>query len=253
MQYSSNPFSNIPTVVKNLLIINGIMFLIMKTGLGDFGGYHMETWFGLHYFGSPLFRPWQLVTHMFMHADGWHLIMNMLMLYMAGARLEYHWGSKRFFTYYMLVGVGAGLFYLIPEGLEVWQTASSLDARKVAAVKADLLEYEFGSTYDGSYGMTALSGLYAHVMIGASGAVYGLILAFALLFPDLEIMLFPLFIPVKVKYLAFFLFGLAYYNSFVSNPGDFVAHLAHLGGMVVGYFLIRHWKGRGSGGFGWGG
>jgi len=253
MQYSANPFSNIPTVVKNLLIINGIVFLIKLSGLGNFGGLHMESWFGLHYFSSPLFKPWQLITHMFMHADGWHLIMNMLLLFMAGSRLEYHWGSKRFLTYYIIVGVGAGLVYLIPEGIEIWKLTSALDPREVAAVKAGFEESEFGLIYHGSFGMSALSEHYAHVMIGASGAVYGLILAFALLFPDLEIMLFPLFIPVKVKYMAFVLFGLAYYNSFVSNQGDFVAHLAHLGGMVVGYFLIRHWKGRGDSGFGWGG
>ncbi|MBL7951588.1 MAG: rhomboid family intramembrane serine protease [Flavobacteriales bacterium] len=252
MQYSTNPFSGIPTVVKNLLIINGIVFLIKLTGLGNFGGQHMETWFGLHYFSSPLFKPWQLITHMFMHADGWHLVMNMLLLFMAGARLEYHWGSKRFLTYYLLVGVGAGLFYLIPEGVEVWRVTSSLDAREIGAVKAGFEESEFGFEYQ-RLGMSALNELYNHVMIGASGAVYGLILAFALLFPDLEIMLFPLFIPVKVKYMAFVLFGLAYYNSFVSNPGDLVAHLAHMGGMVIGYFLIRYWRrpnGHGFGGWG---
>ena len=99
MRNDANPFSGLPVVVKNLLLINVIAYLLKFTGLGNFGGVDMDTLFGLHYFASPLFKPWQLVTHMFMHGGFGHLFMNMLGLFMLGPPLEYRWGSQRFLSF----------------------------------------------------------------------------------------------------------------------------------------------------------
>jgi membrane associated rhomboid family serine protease len=204
MRYDANPFAGLPVVVKNLLIINVIMFLLKWTGLGNFAGVSMDEHFGLVNFSSPYFRPWQLVTHMFMHGDLLHLAFNMLGLFMLGPPLEYKWGSQRFLTFYMLTGVGAALFY-------------------------------YGVNFNVNYHL-----------VGASGAIYGVLLAFGMTFPNVELMMFPLPIPIKAKYFVLLYGGITVYQSLQSNPGDNVAHLAHLGGMVVGFLLIRLWRHRGE-------
>ncbi len=178
---------------------------------------------------------------MFMHANLGHLFWNMLFLFLAGSRLEYHWGSPRFLTYYMITGIGSGVIYIASFTFDYLTLTSMLDAGQQAAVVQTVL---MPDTYMGltTLTMEELYLLFLSNVVGASGAVYALLLAFGMLFPDLELMLFPLFIPVKVKYLVFFMIAMTYYNSFLVSPDDNVAHLAHLGGMVVGFGLIRYWQ-----------
>ncbi len=247
-----NPFSGLPVVVKNLLIINVIVFLIKFTGLGNFGGMDMDDWFGLHYFSSPLFKPWQLVTHMFMHGGLGHLVLNMLGLFMLAPPLEYKWGSQRFLTFYMVTGIGAALFYSGVHAIEYYQLADLAGADGLALVKRDGVElWQQGQNYsDATLGR--INTLFNIPMVGASGAIYGVLLAFGMTYPNTELIMFPLPIPIKAKYFVLILGGMSIYNTLQNNPDDNVAHLAHLGGMIVGYVLIRLWRTRGGGNqFGW--
>lgn len=246
MQYSTNPFAGLPVVVKNLLIINVIVFLIKVTGLGDFGGTDMDTWFGLHFFSSPLFKPWQLVTHMFMHGGFAHLALNMLGLFMLAPPLEYKWGSQRFLTFYMLVGVGAALFYTGVHAIEYAQLVQHISYSDLELVKREgptlWAQHQNYTNVD----LGRINELFNIPMIGASGAIYGVLLAFGMTFPNVELIMFPLPIPIKAKYFVLILGGMSLLNTLQSNPGDNVAHLAHLGGIVVGFILIKAWEKRGG-------
>lgn len=251
MRYNASPFSGLPVVVKNLLIINGIIFLIKMTGLGNFGGTDMDTLFGLHFFSSPLFKPWQLVTHMFMHGGFAHLALNMLGLFMLAPPLEYKWGSQRFLAFYMLTGIGAALLYSGVHAIEYLQLAQNVSAEDLRVVKTEGpgLWAERRNYTDVNLGR--INELFNIPMVGASGAIYGVLLAFGMTFPNVELIMFPLPIPIKAKYFVLILGALSLYRSLNVNPGDNVAHLAHLGGMVVGFILIRLWRDRGGNGFGW--
>jgi membrane associated rhomboid family serine protease len=251
MRYNASPFAGLPVVVKNLLIVNVIVFLIQL--LWSSGGSRVvEDMFALHFFASPSFEPWQLVTHMFMHAvpgsgnEFWffHIIFNMFGLYMFGPPLEYKWGSKRFFTFYMLSGIGAALFYSGVHALEYFQLMDHLGDTTVSTFRDHLADV-------GAMNMTwsewnadtiKLYKLLAGDLVGASGALYGILLAFGLTFPNVELMIFPLPVPIKARYLVFILAGLSIFLALQDNPDDNVAHVAHLGGMVIGYLLMKLWE-----------
>ena len=246
MRYDANPFSGLPVVVKNLLIINVIMFLVKATGIGNWGGVDIDTHLGLHYFSSPHFRPWQLVTHMFMHGGIGHLFLNMLGLYMLAPPLEYKWGSQRFLSFYMITGVGAALFY---SAAHVWEYAQLNEMLSTEQYEEVMLQggdlWASGRNYS-NWAMGQLNALFNVPMVGASGAIYGVLLAFGMMFPNVELMMFPLFIPIKAKYFVLLYGAITVYQSLQTNPEDNVAHLAHLGGMVVGFLLIRLWRHRGA-------
>jgi membrane associated rhomboid family serine protease len=244
MRDNASPFAGLPLVVKNLLIINVIFFLVKITGLGNFGGADMDTLFGLHYFASPLFKPWQLVTHMFMHGGFGHLFLNMIGLFMLGPPLEYRWGSERFLSFYMLTGVGAALFYSGAHAFDYYALKDLLSPDQLAEVQVRgpamwNERLSFGDPY-----MDYLNRLFNIPMVGASGAIYGVLLAFGMIYPNVELIMFPIFIPIKAKYFVMILGGISIYSALQSNPNDNVAHLAHLGGMIVGYLLIRLWRHR---------
>lgn len=231
-------------VVKNLLIINVIFFLVKVTGLGNFGGTDMDTLFGLHYFASPLFKPWQLVTHMFMHGGFGHLFLNMIGLFMLGPPLEYRWGSERFLSFYMLTGVGAALFYSGAHAFDYYALKDLLSPDQLAEVQVrGPAMWNDGLRFGDPY-MDYLNRLFNIPMVGASGAIYGVLLAFGMIYPNVQLILFPIFIPIKAKYFVMILGGISIYSALQNNPHDNVAHLAHLGGMVVGYLLIRLWRHR---------
>lgn len=251
MRMNASPFAGLPVVVKNLLIINVIVFLVKITGLGNFGDTDMDTWFGLHFFSSPLFKPWQLVTHMFMHGGFAHLALNMLGLFMLAPPLEYKWGSQRFLTYYMLTGIGAALFYSGVHAIEYVKLAQEAGPEQLQIVKNNGpgLWAQYQNYTDPV--LARINQLFNIPMVGASGAIYGVLLAFGMTFPNVELIMFPLPIPIKAKYFVLILGGVSIFNSLDNNPGDNIAHLAHLGGMVVGFILIRLWRHRGNSGHGW--
>lgn len=212
----------IPTVTKNLLIINTLCFLAMLV-LGQTMGIDLNDICGLHFFRASDFHIYQLFTYMFMHGGWEHIILNMFMLWMFGAVVEQTWGPKRFLFYYIFCGIGAGLcqevaqyFQYLSEGL---------------------------SAYDSINTGTAIisTGDYLNLWttVGASGAIYSLLLAFGMMFPNEKMFIIPIPIPIKAKWMVIGSIVVELVQGL--SMGDGVAHMAHLGGMLFGYFLIRYW------------
>lgn len=223
-QYSPTGFSFLPVVVKNLLIINGIMFLadivLVRFGI------QLSDILGLHFFMASGFRPWQLVTYMFMHGNFSHLFFNMFALWMFGNTLENIWGAKRFLFYYLLCGLGAGL---MQEGVQYIEYVTQLSHYQNVNMGSSIIPMSEYLNY-----MTT---------VGASGAIYGLLLAFGMMFPNSLIYLYFV-MPIKAKW---FVVGYAVIELLtgIFSTGDHVAHFAHLGGMLVGLIIILVWKKKG--------
>lgn len=223
-QYSPTGFKFLPTIVKNLLIINILMYLAAVT-LRRFN-VDMTGLFGLHFFMASNFRVYQLVTYMFMHGSFGHLFFNMFALWMFGNTLENLWGSKRFLLFYMVCGIGAGL---CQELVQYIQYATSLAG--------------YGSVNLGGQVVTMDTYLNMMNTVGASGAVYGLLLAFGMMFPN-SMIYFYFLIPIKAKW---FVIGYAVIELITGLTGfDNVAHFAHLGGMLFGLGLILYWRKNGT-------
>lgn len=215
-------FKNIPPVTRNLLFINIIIFMVQQvlnqsayTGLG---GDVLSESFGLHFYLADDFRLWQIVTYMFLHGSWSHVLLNMFSLWMFGRVIEQTMGQKRFLIYYFVCGIVAGLCQ------ELWQTAEF---------------FYLGGAADLSNPMIGLY-LNGWQTIGASGAIYGILLAFGMTFPNERIMLLFPPIPMKAKYFVVAFGAIELFSAFYSNGN--VAHIAHLGGMLGGYLLIRHWR-----------
>jgi membrane associated rhomboid family serine protease len=223
-QYSPTGFSFLPVAVKNLLIINAILFLADMV-LARFG-IDLSDILGLHFFLASGFRPWQLFTYMFMHGNFSHLFFNMFALWMFGATLENIWGPKRFLLFYILCGLGAGL---MQEGVQYIEYITSLSHYQNVNMGGQILPM----------------GQYLNYMttVGASGAIYGLLLAFGMMFPNSMIYLYFLF-PIKAKW---FVIGYAVIELLtgIFATSDGVAHFAHLGGMLVGLIILLVWKKKG--------
>ncbi len=220
-------FSSIPPVTKNLIIIN-LLFWLAEIVLPRVG-IDLVKYLGLHYFAASDFNAVQLVTYMFMHDPGsfGHVFFNMFSVFMFGRTLEMVWGSKRFLIYYLTTGIGAGLVQ------EVTWFFSLKDA-----IDATIVQTGWETT------RMLLNNV---ITIGASGAVFGILLAFGMLFPNAELFIMFIPIPVKAKYFVIF-YGVVELFLGVGNfSGDNIAHFAHLGGMLFGFFLIRYWKKKGFG------
>lgn len=216
-----------PPVVKNLIIIN-VLFFLAETILPSSTSDWMFEKMGLFFWESNYFRLYQLVTHMFLHANLSHLFMNMFTLWMFGRVLEYDLGSKRFLTYYMVTGIGAALLHLGVSWIEITHM-------KFAAAEA----------VSSQYLITEIVQRINVVTVGASGAVFGVLLAFGMLHPNSIIMLLIPPIPIKAKY---FVIGYGIIELFlgVSGAGGNIAHFAHVGGMLWGFILLRWWKKKGD-------
>lgn len=216
-----------PTVTKNLLIINVLCFLGAMVARRY--GVDLNDMLGLHFFLAPDFNPAQLITYMFMHANFQHIFFNMFAVWMFGRTLEMVWGPKRFLFYYILCGIGAGL---IQEGVQ-W-----------VDYVVNLSQYERVNTGISIISMDEYLNLLTTV--GASGAVYAILLAFGMLFPNSEMFIFPLPMPIKAKY---FVIGYAVLELVLGiTGGDGIAHFAHLGGMLFGLILIIYWRKKNGGG-----
>lgn len=218
--------NNIPTITKNLLIVNVVVFL--ATYLFRTIGVDLNNVLGLHFFLAPDFHIYQLFTYMFAHGGFSHIFFNMFALWMFGCIVERTWGAKKFLTYYIVCGVGAGLFQELAQFAQFYFIASE-----------HIPHFTLAQTMKVANASAAFLNLWTTV--GASGAVYGILLAFGMLYPEERIFIFPLPVPIKAKW---FVMGYAAIELFMaySSTGDGVAHLAHLGGMVFGFFLIRYWR-----------
>ena len=232
-------FSLIPTVVKNLLIINGLFFLATMA-FANYGLDLVEI-LGLYVPQSDYFRPHQLVTYIFMHGGFQHILFNMFALWMFGSAIENYWGGKRFLVYYMVTGLGAGLIHLGVLEFQFFSIAKDLTTDQMAVIYQMATEGIYLPIDLDQNSVNKLLSLLFVPTVGASGAVFGLLLAFGMMFPNQQIYLYFLF-PIKAKYFVIG-YGLIELFSGISNrPGDNVAHFAHLGGMVFGYILIKYWQ-----------
>ena len=229
--YSPGNFNELPVVVKNLLIINGLLFLA-TISLNNLG-IDLVKIFGLHQFQSNDFRPHQIITHLFMHGSFTHLFFNMFALWMFGKILENIWGQKKFLIYYMITGIGAAAIHLIFCQYQIINISNQIP---------DLVNIAIEGKYNPSIPLSKkLTQLIITPTVGASGAVFGLLLAFGMLFPNALLYLY-FAIPLKAKYFVIGYGLIELYAGISNNPADNVAHFAHLGGMIFGYFLIKYWK-----------
>ena len=263
-------------VIKNLIIINALCFLGMMV-LDSSMGIDLNNILGLHRFNSEAFKPYQLFTHLFMHGSFAHIAFNMFALWMFGSQLEMMWGGKRFLTYYLLTGLGAAFLYLLINYIEVLPDLNTLNAFLSQPSLDNLhllvgnhkfsvhpsLNYEIWKEFDifkenlalyesDTSNTLALNNLvsFIHhyktyflnlsVAVGASGAIYGILLAFGMLFPNQTIYLY-FAIPIKAIYMVIIFAAIELMMAFQNNPGDNVAHVAHLGGMIFGYIIIKLW------------
>lgn len=224
-------FQSIPPVTLNLIIINVLCLLASMVFAGR--GIDLNYLLGLHYWGAPKFNVIQLITYMFMHGNLSHLFFNMFSLFMFGRTLEQIWGGKRFLIYYFVTGIGAGL---VQQGVWWFQVREILSHENIQLGQMMITQSEFLINYLPEYLNRAF------LTVGASGAVFGILLAFGMLFPNAQLYMMFIPVPIRAKY---FVIGYGILELFlgVGNfSGDNIAHFAHLGGMIFGFILIKLWK-----------
>jgi len=261
--------NNLTPIVKNLLIANAGVFLVANL----FNFEEVSAFMALRYFESSQFKLHTIITHMFMHADFMHLFFNMFALFMFGPALENVWGPKRFLLFYIVCGIGAALVYTGVNAFEYHHLEQSIDAfrmnpdpytfelilhKKFGAFQRfpQLTEYftELPNAYKQDPKNPALIRQSIDVlesfyqikmngpMVGASGAVFGILLGFGMLFPNTPLLLLFFPVPIKAKYFVMIYGALELFAGIRNNPNDNVAHYAHLGGMIFAFILIKYWQ-----------
>ena len=229
--YRPTSFRELPEIIKNLLIINGLLFLA-TISLESYG-IDLRQLLGLHQFQSENFMPHQLITHFFMHGNFTHLFFNMFALWMFGKILENVWGAKRFLIYYMITALGAAALHLAVSQYQIYELSNEVP---------NLIELAKKGRYNPSNeNSLRLTQLVTTPTVGASGAVFGILLAFGMLFPNTLLYIY-FAIPIKAKYFVMIYGALELYLGLSNNPADNVAHFAHLGGMLFGYILLKYWQ-----------
>ena len=223
----------IPTITKNLLIINLIAFL--ATIVLELRGIDLKDIGGLHFFMASDFHLYQLVTYLFLHANFMHILSNMFGLWMFGCVIENVWGPKKFLFYYISCGIGAGLLQEIAQLGSFYMTITAQDP-----------SVSFGEIF--AIGQQLSHQLNSWTTIGASGAVYAVILAFGMSFPNERLFIIPFPFPIKAKWFVLFYVAIEFFSA-LGSSGDGVAHTAHLGGMLFGFLMIRYWNRHPSSGF----
>lgn len=231
-QFRPTGYNSLPEIIKNLLIINGLMFFAQNTFASPTSTFNFEDIFALHAFQSDLFKPWQLITHMFLHGDLGHIFGNMLALWMFGSILENIWGPKQFLLFYFLCGIGAALIHLGILSFELMDATKYYHELITSGATQSDYAIEFMSRYKARVDVATL---------GASGAVFGILIAFVYLFPNTYIYLY-FFIPLKAKWLGILYFSYELFFALRNSAGDNVARWAHVGGAVVGFILVYIWK-----------
>ena len=237
-QQGFNPLANIPIVTKNLIIINVLFW---------FATIIMSKWdltgiLGLHYPASSNFYPYQIITYMFMHGSLSHIFFNMFAVYMFGRVLESVWGPKRFLTYYMITGIGAGIINIIVAYIRIKFAEVDIDPNDIAIVYRDGAEVlKQGKNYaDTALGQ--LNILINTTTVGASGATFGILLAFGMLFPNMPLYIIPFPFPIKAKYMVIGYGVIELFAGIANFSFDNIAHFAHLGGMLFGIILVLYWR-----------
>lgn len=276
-QYQPRSFSILPPVVKNILIINGLLFLTYIT-FGNKLGIDLNDLLGLHWIGASKFAFYQPITYMFMHANFEHILFNMFAVWMFGSVIERTWGGQRFLFYYIFTGLcAAALHYAIvyvdviepfnasiqlflenptPEHLDAFFSNYKININPSTQLNTYFhnAEESLYAVLGGNYTENQLETAYGFmelyqqhflnnsVVVGASGALFGILLAFGMMFPNAELYMIFIPIPIKAKYFVAGYGAIELILGLVNNPNDSVAHFAHLGGFIGGYFLIWIWR-----------
>ena len=219
---------NFPPVVKNILIINVLVYFGMIVAARY--GIDLDKWLALHFVLADDFNAAQLFTYMFMHANFSHIFFNMFAVWMFGRILENVWGGKRFLFYYVVCGLGAGFVQEIVQLIHYYTVLSDYDGVNMGS------------------GLVIPMSQYLNFMttVGASGAVFGILLAFGMMFPDERMFIFPIPFPVRAKWFVVGYAVLELVLGISNNAADNVAHFAHLGGMLFGFFILLYWKRKGE-------
>ena len=281
MQVGSGRWSMMPPVVKNLLIINGLMFLASLTFESSIG-LDLNDLLGLHYFQSEKFNIFQIVSYMFMHGSISHIFFNMFAVWMFGSAIENVWGSKRFLIYYLLTGFGAAIIHYITIYIDMAPIISQMeaiiyspnadaiigfanahpwgnyiDSIRYPQIYEETLEFynntlqtlntnpnDSGALRDASVFFQDYLRHYLNLpnVIGASGSLFGILLAFGMMFPNMKLYMIFIPIPIKAKYLMIGYGAMELFSAIQDNPGDNVAHFAHIGGMLFGFIIIKFWE-----------
>ena len=215
--------NKLPPITKNLLIINVLCW--MGTMAMAKYGIDLHKLLGLHFFLAPSFKIWQLITYMFLHEGFQHLFFSMFAVWMFGRIMEMQWGSKRFLWFYLICGIGAGLTQELLQFTEYQITLASLGDDLTPQLIQRLRLY-----------------MNAFLTVGASGAVYGILLGYGMTFPNNQLFIIPIPFPIKAKWLVVGYIVLELALGLRNSTSDNVAHFAHLGGMLAGFLLILYWK-----------
>lgn len=237
--------NKITDTVKHLLIINVIMF-VATVAIGQDQFYNL---FALHFPENSVFKPWQIVTHMFMHGGVMHIAFNMLALWMFGTAVEQRLGNKKFIMLYFIAGLGAVLFQL---GVDYFNYSRILSELQASGISIEILmdiyrteQWNFPTSALQSEQINEAFQIYNTPMVGASGCIMGVLVAFGILNPNAELMLMFLPIPIKAKYFIPLLVGYDIISGFLGSPSVFgmnIAHWAHVGGAVIGLIIMLFWK-----------
>jgi len=242
-QFRPGGCNMLPPVVKNLLIINTLFFL--ATLAFSRMGIDLTKSLGLFYPASKQFGVWQLVTYMFMHGGFMHIFFNMFALWMFGNVLENVWGPKRFLNFYLISGIGAGLTQILVAYIRLQSHHLDLSPDQINLIYKE----GYGVLMTGRNYSDPAMGFYNIITnvptIGASGAIFGILLAFGMMFPNSLIYVY-FAIPIKAKYFVMIYGAIELFSGISNQAGDNVAHFAHLGGMVFGFFVILYWKKKGT-------
>lgn len=215
------PLSSLPNICKNLIILNAGVFIFSFL----FGKINFADTFGLHYLNSPYFKPYQIFTYQFIHGSFFHIFFNMFGLFIFGSRLEQVWGERRFLFFYLFCVAGSAAFIFLMDGLKIYQLTGFFNPiDKIEVLPREVIQ------------------IYTKVTIGASGAIMGLMAAFAMLFPNTELYILFIPFPIKAKYLAIGYGIIELYLGITNSGRDNIAHLAHVGGLLVGVLLVLYWN-----------
>lgn len=237
--------NNIPPVTRNLLYLNILMFVLTVF----FENQHVDltSLLGAHYIGTPLFEPYQIVSHFFMHGGFLHIFFNMFGLVMLGGFLERIWGPKRFFVFYVSCALGAFALYNGIGMFQIYEIKHVLAANNVDLMPYNDLILGYEETAPNPQNLDMIPYIQEYItkssipMVGASGAIFGILVAFAILFPNTEFLLY-FAIPVKAKFLVIAYLAYEIYSALNPEYGDNVAHLAHIGGAIVGAIFVLVWR-----------
>ena len=235
--------NNIPAVTKNLIIINILIFF--GNIVAARYGISLDRYLSLHFFLSDYFNPAQLFSYMFMHEGFSHLFFNMFALFMFGPVLEQTFGRQRYLSYYLICGIGAGIVQELVTGIHFFVLESGMSPDAIGHVLSDGVTTWQRHMNFADPNMAALNAVLNTSTVGASGAIFGVLLAFGMLYPNSQMFVFPLPMPVRAKY---FVVGYALLELFLglrNSVSDNVAHFAHLGGMLFGFIMIVYWRRKG--------